>query len=482
MGLRSRVAHRLDTCLNWVGVTVPLTRSTIEAMAPDQSALTAAAGLLKPAKWPVRAAHGHLIWGECQGSGANPYRVTADIEDIGYKCTCPSRKFPCKHALALMWMHVDDAGAFQQASVPDWVQDWMGRRRKGGAPALAASAPATGKSLEEAQAVPVMATPADPEMEARRRFAAQRRAVEKRAAVEAGLEELETWISDQLKTGIVSCVGDPGDRCRRIAARLVDAKASVLASRLDELPARLLGLPADERPDAAIMELGRLVLLGRCWRKASTDPELCREIIAAESREDVISSSDTLRVVATWEVLGEIIETRRDGLISQSTWLLNVDPHVATQRFALLLDHFPASAGRRSGSFVLGDRFEAEIAFYPGRRPLRAVLVSRRNAGGSTRSDWPQAPVSPLEAFAAEKRLVPWRIDVPLQLAAGRVVADASGRHWWKATDGTIFGLRKPAPAVALGADILQAVGLWDGVRLDMIAALSNWGRIDFHD
>ena len=90
--------------------------------------------------------------------------------------------------------------------------------------------------------------------------------------------------------------------------------------------------------------------------------------------------------------------------------------------------------------------------------------------------------MSPLEAFAAEKRLVPWRIDVPLQLAAGRVVADASGRHWWKATDGTIFGLRKPAPAVALGADILQAVGLWDGVRLDMIAALSNWGRIDFHD
>jgi hypothetical protein len=43
-----------------------------------------------------------------------------------------------------------------------------------------------------------------------------------------------------------------------------------------------------------------------------------------------------------------------------------------------------------------------------------------------------------------------------------------------------VFGLRKPAPPVALGADIRQAFGLWDGVRLDMIAAISNWGRIGF--
>src|ERR1700722_9582228 len=112
-----------------------MTRSAIEALAPDQSALAAASALLKPAKWPLRARSGRLIWGECQGSGANPYRVIADVEDPGSKCTCPSRKFPCKHALALMWMHVDDSEAFQTAEPPDWVLDWMGRRRKGGAAA-----------------------------------------------------------------------------------------------------------------------------------------------------------------------------------------------------------------------------------------------------------------------------------------------------------------------------------------------------------
>src|SRR5476651_1227257 len=101
-----------------------MTRSVIEALAPDQSALTAASALLKPSKWPLRARFERLIWGECQGSGANPYRVAADIEDRGSKCTCPSRKFPCKHALALMWMFVDGDAGFQAGDVPDWVNDW----------------------------------------------------------------------------------------------------------------------------------------------------------------------------------------------------------------------------------------------------------------------------------------------------------------------------------------------------------------------
>jgi hypothetical protein len=62
---------------------------TIERLAPDQPALKSAAGLAKPAKWSNIAARddGRLIWGECAGSGANPYRVMADVDDHGNKCT-----------------------------------------------------------------------------------------------------------------------------------------------------------------------------------------------------------------------------------------------------------------------------------------------------------------------------------------------------------------------------------------------------------
>ena len=62
-----------------------LTRSSIEAMAADQGALKAASRLLAPSNWPLRARHGGLIFGECQGSGANPYRVVADTEESRFE-------------------------------------------------------------------------------------------------------------------------------------------------------------------------------------------------------------------------------------------------------------------------------------------------------------------------------------------------------------------------------------------------------------
>lgn len=455
-----------------------LTRSTIEAMAPDQSALSAASALIRPAKWPVRAQSGAVVWGECQGSGANPYRVVADTEDIGSKCTCPSRKFPCKHALALMWMFVDDAGAFQAGEIPAWVNEWMGRRRKGAAPAATSSEP---KSIALAQATSEakedVATPVDPAAEARRQASAARRVQDTHRSVRAGLEDMERWLADQLRAGVMAFLNEPGDRCRRIAARLVDARAGALASRIDEMPSRLLALPVDERLDAAIMELGKLVLLARAWRAAPADPELRREVIGSETRDDVLGNAGSPRVASTWEVLGERVETRRDGLVSQSTWLLNLAEHA--QRFAVLLDFFPASAGRRAAAFVPGERFHAELVFYPARKPLRAVIATRADAGDMAHA-WPHAPVDPFADYVDCKREAPWRIDVPLLLPAGRVAEEASGRAWWRMHDGTALPLRtRPAP-IAFGARIDCAAALWDGTRLGLIAAMSNWGRIAF--
>src|SRR5262249_44830916 len=106
-----------------------LTLQRIEGLAPDQESLAAARKLLKPSSWPTLAEGEGLVWGECQGSGATPYRVVVREADAGYKCTCPSRKFPCKHALGLMWMRADKPAAFARATVPDWVKDWLSRRR-----------------------------------------------------------------------------------------------------------------------------------------------------------------------------------------------------------------------------------------------------------------------------------------------------------------------------------------------------------------
>ncbi|MEM9145822.1 MAG: SWIM zinc finger family protein [Pseudomonadota bacterium] len=100
---------------------------------------------MKAKKWPVRARSGSLVWREWQGAGANPYRTVFDSADMGYKCTCPSRKLPCKHAHALMWMYVEDPRPFAEAEMPDWFTDWLGRRRR--LEAAAAPASGNGKSM-----------------------------------------------------------------------------------------------------------------------------------------------------------------------------------------------------------------------------------------------------------------------------------------------------------------------------------------------
>ncbi|NKX74673.1 hypothetical protein HGG73_10940 [Rhodobacteraceae bacterium R_SAG3] len=131
-----------------------LTAATIEELAPDQASLKAAGKLLKPAKWPLRATNGDYIWGECQGSGANPYRVIFDLWGRCFKCTCPSPKFPCKHTLALTLMYAATTDDFTPGQLPDWGADWIGRRRKptAGSGAPNESAPKPAKNLAAALA------------------------------------------------------------------------------------------------------------------------------------------------------------------------------------------------------------------------------------------------------------------------------------------------------------------------------------------
>ena len=78
-----------------------LTMEQITALAPDAASVKAGRGLVNSAKWPTLGQSANALWGECQGSGSKPYQVSVDLGGPAFKCTCPSRKFPCKHGLGL---------------------------------------------------------------------------------------------------------------------------------------------------------------------------------------------------------------------------------------------------------------------------------------------------------------------------------------------------------------------------------------------
>jgi hypothetical protein len=273
-----------------------LSLAKIEALAPDQAAREAARKLLEPATWPTLACdESGLVWGA--------YRVVVSEVDAGYKCTCPSRKFPCKHSLALMWMRAEGKAAFASATPPQWVNDWLSRRRGPSAVPAAGAAPQV--SIAVAAAGGEEPAASDPKAEARAAAQRERNRADREAAILAGLDEFDLWLSDQLEKGIAAFVANAAGACRRMAQRLVDAKASALATRLDSLPARLFSLTEAARPTAAVVELGVFHLIAEAYRRQDAlDPALREDVRqwSAGSRHARLCSPTLLR--CAWQGAG----------------------------------------------------------------------------------------------------------------------------------------------------------------------------------
>lgn len=103
-----------------------LTESYIDACAPNAAASKNGRGLVKSGKFTKLwvSTDESLIFGECKGSGAKPYFPSVDFltpEQPVYRCTCPSRQFPCKHTLGLMYAWVEKQ-SFVTADIPEDIQ------------------------------------------------------------------------------------------------------------------------------------------------------------------------------------------------------------------------------------------------------------------------------------------------------------------------------------------------------------------------
>src|SRR6185436_3617807 len=128
-------------------------------------------GLASPRKWVTLGQNDRAVWGECQGSGSSPYQTQIDLSEPAFKCSCPSRKFPCKHGLGLFLLTDSDPKAFKQDAPPDWVSKWLETR--------GAKAEKKAKKAAEAEAAP-------PDAEAQ-----AKRAAERAKKVAGGMAELE---------------------------------------------------------------------------------------------------------------------------------------------------------------------------------------------------------------------------------------------------------------------------------------------------
>lgn len=466
-----------------------LTLERIEALAPDQSSLTAARKLLKPATWPLLAAGEGLLWGECQGSGATPYRVIVSEADGGYKCTCPSRKFPCKHSLALMWLRADGKVAFTPARLPEWVKDWLGRRR---GPSVAPETTTEDGAPKPKPSIELAATEAEPEAdqkaEARAIAARERNRVEREAAVLAGLDDLDLWLADQVERGIAAFVGQSSKECRAIAQRMVDAKAPGIAGRLDALPTRLFTLPEPVRPHAAIQELGQIHLLSEAYRRqADLPPSLVADVRQAAgwslTREALLADEMALRIKANWHVVATLSEVQPDRLRRVETWLMREAVQDVSPHFATLIDFVPVATGAASGGYVPGDRIHAELIYYPSAKPLRAQIISI-SGGAQYSAEAFELPSATLEdSYADYERAItelPWLGTWPLTFRKSRVKRSGESLFLCGANDTLALPLPESQATTALplsSLDNLDGIALWNGYHLTLCWAQTSLGQ-----
>lgn len=101
---------------------IPIDEAYVDSAAPNADAAKNGRGLVLKNK--LSNLHvsddGALIFGECQGSGKEPYKVSCDFarpDQPTHRCSCPSRQLPCKHCLGLMYAYAQNK-KFTPAPVP----------------------------------------------------------------------------------------------------------------------------------------------------------------------------------------------------------------------------------------------------------------------------------------------------------------------------------------------------------------------------
>ena len=224
-----------------------LTEEQIIQLAPDAASVKAGKGLAVPGKWVLLACSERAVWGHCQGSGKNPYQTAIDLNDIAFKCSCPSRKFPCKHGLGLLLLFAAKPELFEQAEEPDWVATWLSKR----------GVKAEKKEQKARDEKPVDA-------------AAQAKRQEKRHQnVLNGIEDLETWMKDLVRNGLVNVPERADSLFEDMARRMVDAQAQGLAGRLRAIEE--ISFLGDEWKYELTDRLGKLYLLAESYRNLRRD-------------------------------------------------------------------------------------------------------------------------------------------------------------------------------------------------------------------
>ncbi|MGW2862662.1 SWIM zinc finger family protein [Streptomyces sp. NPDC001205] len=409
------------------------TSEQVLALAPDAASRTAGSRLGAAGPWSESGCDDRGVWGLCKGSGSKPYRTVVNTTTPAYQCSCPSRKFPCKHAVGLLLLWSDEQ--VPPTAPPDWAAEWLTKEKN------------------EPRAVESPTPPNDAE-------AARRRAERRADRITAGATELEQRLADLLRGGLAATEGPGYALWEETAARMVDAQAPGLAARVRELGA----IPGSGPgwPMRLLEECGMLHLLDRAWLGRDALPDQLAATV--RSRIGVPAAPRGPAIRDNWQVLAQY-DTADAKLTTRRIWL-----HGRESGPALILD-FGAAGRSPETTLPVGLTIDAELTPYPGAGQLRAALGERY---GTTAPGTPPPGGTATEAVEHYARALlndPWMEAYPATLKAAIPVPPTDATEGWQLADDT-SDLSLPIPPAAT-----TRPGLWKLLALSGGAPITLFGE-----
>lgn len=318
----------------------------IFALAPDEASKKAGLGLANASKWITRGINTEALWGECQGSGSKPYQTQVDLTSIAFKCSCPSRKFPCKHGLGLLLLHARQANLFTDSSMPAWVSEWIDKR-----------------SEKEVKKTAAVDKPIDETAQLKRQEA-------RSSKVTAGVEELLIWLKDIIRGGIFGMPDKGADYWDNMARRMIDAQASGLASMIRKLAETKFW---EEGWQSNFMDaLLRLYIVAESYQNleqinSDLQKDILRSIGFSSNLEELKTQNG---IQDTWLILGK--EKSTEGALTvEENWLYGLQ----SNKYAVILQ-FYAKGQAVDISLIPGTYLNAELVFFPSSIPYRSLIKS----------------------------------------------------------------------------------------------------------
>ncbi len=403
-------------------------KQQVEALAPDFASLKAGKELAFLPKWVTLAFSDRALWGEVQGSGKNPYQTQVDGNSMAFKCSCPSRKFPCKHGLGLLFLFAENPPDFKQTDEPAWVKEWMDKRQE--------KAEKQDPSVSEAKN--------DDSDDKKAQLSAKNKAKtqdDRLANAQSGAAELELWLKDLLRNGFLSIPEKGAAYFEKTAARMVDAKATGLGNFVKGFNKINYYNGTTWQSDVLEQAAKTFLTLEGFKNFDKLDPSVSddlKSLIGWSAKQKELLEDDTAEnLTDNWLTLAKTTE-REDDLTIQRHYLLGLQSH----RFAYILD-FAYKNLALPTLLMPATATKASLVFQPSNALLCRAFVKNQGANTSKIA----TDFEPLSNWSAAQHVIvqhlqksPWADDI-LQIVADLTLATDNNAWFLRDREGSLLKL-----------------------------------------